>query len=41
MMIRIYHFSRDKGWKYPYEKWEIEVDDDKIVELFKRIIKRG
>ena len=40
-MIRIYHFSREKGWKIPCEKWEIEIDDSEVVRLVKRIFKEG
>jgi len=41
MIIRIYHFSREKDWKIPYEKWEIEIDDSEVVRLIKRIFKEG
>jgi len=39
MEIKIFYFDREDNWKIPKKKVVIEIDDNEIVRLFRKLIR--
>jgi|GEM_PF-5385518 len=40
MIVKIYHYDREKDWKHPLKKWEIHIDDHEVVSLIERVLRK-